>query len=92
MLLDHAAMSIIDYLVFNSNLNCLEVTCLGLDDSLGANQGPSTVELLLFTVKTSARDKIDCSKCAGCSASGYGQILITVRSIRLETEQKNRPL
>lgn len=66
MLLDHAAVSIIDYLVFNSNLNCLEVTCLGLDDSLGANQGPSTVELPLFTVETSAEDKIDCSECAGC--------------------------
>ena len=85
-------MSIIDYSVFNSNLNCSGVTCLELNGSLGANQGLSTVELPLFTVKTSAADKTDCSECAGCLASGYDQTLIAVRSIRLEMAQKNRPL
>ena len=90
--LEHAAMSIIDYSVFNSNLNCSGATCLGLDGSLGANQGPSAVELPLFTVEMSAVGKIGCSECAGCSASGLGQILIAARPIRLGTAQKNRLL
>lgn len=75
-------MSIIDYSVFNSNLNCSGATCLGLDGSLGANQGPSTVELPPFTVEMSAADRIDCSECAGCSASGHGRILIAARPVR----------